>query len=480
MGNNRIKRWTALLLAAVMFIALPAPASLAASADEAKTALQRTFTYYKIQQDGVLSGGFEVLAAAFLTGENLTDYVLPTTSQSALSSSLLIALMKGDTAGAAALAEELAGNLNKQDYITTDAMELIAIEAYNRSALASLGAYSPVVYAQSAAVSRLLDAEEVGGGFGFGSGDPDTTGMVLAALALFNTDAYPAVQAAVSRALDYLRGAQQENGGFSAWGENNANSAAAVIWGLCALKQDMNAWSKNGKTPVDALLSFQTEQGGFGYANALENDLVFATPQAALALALVTSGRTFFTDLTAGADLYKGLSVGVADRSGAYHERSVTVKRGERLSTALARALRTSNAVNASDYYCRATGALLSSEDLSGLADGAEILAIHKSFENAAYFLTGTDDGFGVNTAEIPFGASQNLTLRIASAGAVSAAVPLAGVGVDGDGDGFWDAKTDAAGRVTLSFIAAGTHSVRALPAGVPGGTALLPARITV
>jgi hypothetical protein len=67
MRSNRIGRWTALLLAVAMLIALPAPAALAASAGDAQAALERTFSYYRIQRDGNL-GGWEALAAACLRG----------------------------------------------------------------------------------------------------------------------------------------------------------------------------------------------------------------------------------------------------------------------------------------------------------------------------------------------------------------------------------------------------------------------------
>jgi hypothetical protein len=493
MRSNRIKRWTAWLLAAAMLCVLPVPTTLASSAADAETALKNTFGYYQTLQNGILSG-WEDLAAAYVANETLTEYSLPRTNTGTRSTSVLVALMKGDAAGASVFASALVEDLRKASYAYGDALELIAIEAYNRSAAAFPGAYQWIDYDRNAAIACLLATTEEGGGFGFGSGgDPDMTGLALAALAPFRgTDS--TVQAAVTDALAYLHGAQQSNGGFaSALSGNNANSAAVVIWGLCALGENLaGAWSKNGNTPIDALLSFQTAQGGFGVTDKSAND-PYATPQAALALALaqVKSGKTFFTDLTANAASHKSLSLGVVDARGACHERAVTVKDGDTLSIAIARALRAQDA-SRTDYRCHAENGLLSTDDLSGFADGAKILALHKGFENVAYFKTGPSDGLGVNAAEAAFGSPVTLTLVCTSAGAVSAAAPLAGIGVDGNGDGFADGTTDANGTVTLSFIEAGAHSAIALPGYydesnnyayvrlIAADTAILPARITM
>ncbi|MDR1574128.1 MAG: hypothetical protein LBS24_07440, partial [Clostridiales Family XIII bacterium] len=221
MANKRIRQWTARLLAAVMLIGLPAPATFAATQNDVNAALEKTFSYYQVQQGGVLTG-WEDLAAAYIACEDLTEYSLPQTPTTT-STALLFALIKGDAARANALANGLTQDLESVSYAYGDALELIAIEAYNKTAAPDIS------YDKAAAIDFLLRTQELDGGFGFGTGgDPDTTGLALAALAAFNTDAYPKVKESVEKALQYLKKAQQQsNGGFSsAWSGNNANSAA--------------------------------------------------------------------------------------------------------------------------------------------------------------------------------------------------------------------------------------------------------------
>jgi hypothetical protein len=472
MRNKRIRQWTALLLAALMLVWLPAPATFAAAPDDADAALEKTFSYYQNQQGGVLTG-WEDLAAAHIAGEDLTEYSLPQTPTTT-GAALLFALIKGDAERAKVLANGLTQDLESASYAYGDALELIAIEVYNRTAA------SDINYDRAKAIDCLLMTQETDGGFGFGAGgDPDTTGLALAALAAFNTGAYPKVQDSVQKALQYLKNAQQQsNGGFSgAWSGNNANSAAVVLWGLCALKESPDNWTvANGKTPLDALLSFQTATGGFGVTDQSADD-PFATPQAALALAQVAKGKSLL-DIGLNPVSYRSLSVGVVDASGAYHERSVTAKSSDTLSDVITRAMRaTKPAVSSDDYYCYKGGAPFDGD----IADGAKLLAIHKNFEKVAYFKTKDTDGIGVNATEIPFGSSVTLTLVSTSAGAIAPESPLAGIGTDVDGDGFSDGVTDADGSVTLGFIDAGTYSVFALPGGaLDADTAVLPAKVTM
>ena len=63
--------------------------------------------------------------------------------------------------------------------------------------------------------------------------DPDTTGTALAALAKYNTNEYPKVQAFVNKAVEGLSKAQNSNGSYG-----NVNSDAMVIIGLTAIGID--------------------------------------------------------------------------------------------------------------------------------------------------------------------------------------------------------------------------------------------------
>ncbi|MDR1246961.1 MAG: S-layer homology domain-containing protein [Clostridiales Family XIII bacterium] len=479
---KRIKIQAAWLLAVIMLIGQAAPASFAAASEsDVRAALTRTFTdYYQGAQEGVLSD-WEDLAAAYISGKNLREYSLPPTGATT-STALILSLLKGDMPAANEYATVLATDgLTTRYYTYSDALELIAMEAYNRAA-----GSAAVSYDENTAIGHLLSAREQDGGFGFGSGgDPDTTGIVLAALAPFNNNAYPDVQKGIIDALSYLHKTQQSNGGFlGTWSGNNSQSAAVVLWGLDALGEDIAGdWAKNGFTPVDALLSFQTPSGGFGLDNAIADDTL-STRQAALALAQIESGQSIFTDSISNVELYKSLSAGVVGEDGKYYERSVTARNDETLSDVIARAMRTSSA-DSNEYYCYRGGKPIVGGPVyvSGFDDGADILTIHKDFEYVTYFKAETGDRLGVNGTEIPFGGSATLTLMITSAAAVSYSAPLAGVGVDINSDGFDEGVTDSNGNVTLSgFIGAGVHDAVVLPGRVidKDVTAMLPAKITM
>jgi hypothetical protein len=127
---------------------------------------------------------------------------------------------------------------------------------------------------------------ETEGGWGFGGGsDPDTTAIAVQALLAAGA---PASDAALVKALDYLKAAQGNDGG---WGfdpnESNASSTAYVVQALMALGEDPEAaaaWAKDGVTPIAYLLGQQNADGSFkGF------DPAYATNQVLPALA----GRTF-------------------------------------------------------------------------------------------------------------------------------------------------------------------------------------------
>jgi putative cell wall-binding protein len=122
-------------------------------------------------------------------------------------------------------------------------------------------------YDQDKAVVNLLTYQNADGGFfystAYNTSDPDTTGMALLALANHQTAA--GVTDAINKAETYLKGVQQDSGGFASWGTDNPNSVAAVISGLVAAGADPLSvgWQKNGKTMLDDLLSFQLADGSF-------------------------------------------------------------------------------------------------------------------------------------------------------------------------------------------------------------------------
>ncbi|WP_242267971.1 DUF4430 domain-containing protein [Bacillus cereus group sp. BfR-BA-01352] len=137
-----------------------------------------------------------------------------------------------------------------------------------------------------ALVDALLQTQHTDGGWTYDSASGkdsassvDVTGMVLSALAPYQdrADVKPAVQKAVA----YLYNEQLENGGFSADGQENSNSAAQAIIGLSLVKDvDQNRLHK----AVQNLLSYQLPNGEFKWLPGDQNGSGMATEQALLAL----------------------------------------------------------------------------------------------------------------------------------------------------------------------------------------------------
>ena len=140
----------------------------------------------------------------------------------------------------------------------------------------------------------LLAAQRPDGGFNYllkadpGNaysldGDLDSTAMALQALAAYAGTAE--VDAAISRALAFVKAGQKESGGFGgAWGES-ADTTAQALTALCALGVDPLAdeFIKSGNTIVDALLAYSNPDGGIRGWDGNSN--VMSSYQALYALA---------------------------------------------------------------------------------------------------------------------------------------------------------------------------------------------------
>jgi hypothetical protein len=142
----------------------------------------------------------------------------------------------------------------------------------------------------------LLAQQGPEGGWSFsgdktpGAADTNTTGLVLQALT--SVPARDLFKTQIDRALAYLHTQQNADGGFPyAQGDPNssasdANSTAMVVMALVAAGEDPAgaAWSKGGKTPAAALLTFQNASGAFRYQQDPPDDNGGATYQAVPAL----------------------------------------------------------------------------------------------------------------------------------------------------------------------------------------------------
>ena len=113
--------------------------------------------------------------------------------------------------------------------------------------------------------------------------DCDITAMALCALS--NHCEKDAVKKAADRGIARLSKMQNADGGFSTYGEETAESTAQVVCALAALGIDQKdaRFVKNGKTPLDSLLTYYREGEGFSHTKGGETNLM-ATEQALLAI----------------------------------------------------------------------------------------------------------------------------------------------------------------------------------------------------
>lgn len=159
-------------------------------------------------------------------------------------------------------------------------------------------------------VDYILDKELAGGWALIGTAaDPDITAMALQALVNYKDQSE--VAAAAERAFAKLSAIQKDNGGYASWGSVNSESIAQVIVATTAWGIDPDTdprFVKNGKSAVDALLTFYVEEGR-GFAHVLDNSPGYvggevngmATDQACYALVAYNrfqNGKTALYDMS--------------------------------------------------------------------------------------------------------------------------------------------------------------------------------------
>lgn len=110
---------------------------------------------------------------------------------------------------------------------------------------------------------HITSTQHPNGGVGWheDKDEVDTTSAAIQALAPRGHDDF------VQDALDYLEQEQIQEGAHRAcWGHDgttSSESTARAIGGLVAAGQDPHAWSIDGQSPLECLLSLRTEDGGF-------------------------------------------------------------------------------------------------------------------------------------------------------------------------------------------------------------------------
>ena len=137
-----------------------------------------------------------------------------------------------------------------------------------RHALAMLGLAAADETVPLTSTQWLKDQQLPDGSWGWAGdpGDTDTTAAAIQALlaAGEGPDSPPIVDA-----LAYLASIQGDDAGFCyapVWGtQSNADSTAAAVQALLAAGEDLENWTVNGRTPLNALRSFQKSDGAFVY-----------------------------------------------------------------------------------------------------------------------------------------------------------------------------------------------------------------------
>ncbi|MBO5454803.1 MAG: S-layer homology domain-containing protein [Clostridia bacterium] len=112
----------------------------------------------------------------------------------------------------------------------------------------------------------------------------DMTAMAVVALSNYQNDT--AVSNSIEKALDFLSGKQNKNGGFTSYGEASPESSAQVLVALCSLNIDYTdkRFVKNKKTLIDNILSFYVKNEGFSREKSILKTNLLTTEQCAYAL----------------------------------------------------------------------------------------------------------------------------------------------------------------------------------------------------
>ncbi len=187
---------------------------------------------------------------------------------------------------------ELESRLRYGHYGISGEEKMLNTQTWSMMALKAQGRAVP-----DKAVSWLLDRQNTDGGYGWitgGSSDPDSTGVVLAALGFCGLRE---VDVKVQYARNYLKKQMGENGGMDLdkVGENTASDAWAAM-GLLAVGVDVRLrtdFRVENRDMLDHLIGLQDGRGWFNWREEDDASKVMMTSYGMMAL----SGRPFGMNL---------------------------------------------------------------------------------------------------------------------------------------------------------------------------------------
>ncbi|MEW9124347.1 MAG: DUF4430 domain-containing protein [Thermotaleaceae bacterium] len=136
-------------------------------------------------------------------------------------------------------------------------------------------------------INYLLSKQNKDGGWDLGASgnsDVDITSMTLQALAPYHENG--AVKAAIDKGIVWLSLVQRIDGGYLSSGSINSEGVSQTIMALCVNGVDPTgeAFTKNKRNLLDALLSFQREDGAIQHTHEDSDNVGMSTEQAYLAL----------------------------------------------------------------------------------------------------------------------------------------------------------------------------------------------------
>lgn len=176
-------------------------------------------------------------------------------------------------------------------------------------------------------IDYILSCQMTDGGWsatGSDKSEVDITAMAVTALADY-TDK-PEVAAAVNTALEYLSDVQNDDGTYSTYGIETAESTAQVIVALTenGIPLSDERFIKNGNNLETALTRFAVGDGGFKHTLSDTSSNMMATEQALYAMAAAKraeSGRNRLFDMTDTVRVEFTDTIGLPDKILAVHAR---------------------------------------------------------------------------------------------------------------------------------------------------------------
>ncbi|MFE3846282.1 prenyltransferase/squalene oxidase repeat-containing protein, partial [Thermoplasmatota archaeon] len=110
-------------------------------------------------------------------------------------------------------------------------------------------------------INNIKEKQKDDGGWG----DVDSTSVAIMALIASGENYNSEI---ITDALTFIKSYQTDGGGFQSWGDANA---ASTSWAICSIvaageNPTSDYWMKNGKSPVDFLLSLQQQDGSFNWS----------------------------------------------------------------------------------------------------------------------------------------------------------------------------------------------------------------------